>query len=196
MAAPRRELRNTDKEPTHSRSAYLTSCICLASSGRIGLARRAAGTESQRSASFRSPWCLPCYRRHATAVRLRLLCTYRGTGTEWPPASDGARAARDLVPKVLPCTCVQLAAGPVTVLNGEGLRAMPVLTAFIVPRQRDRASARVVSSISANPDGCRGNELPRREGARHAPAQQRALHLFQRRQNNAAEPRAACFAKT
>jgi hypothetical protein len=61
-----------------------------------------------------------CHRWHADAVGLRLLCTYRGPGTEWLPLAGGARAARDLDPKALPCESGRIATGAVAILKGEG----------------------------------------------------------------------------
>jgi hypothetical protein len=61
-----------------------------------------------------------CHRWHADAVGLRLLCTYRGPGTEWLPVAGGARAARDLDPKALPCERGRIATGAVAILKGEG----------------------------------------------------------------------------
>jgi hypothetical protein len=61
-----------------------------------------------------------CHRWHADAVGLRLLCAYRGPGTEWLPIAGGARIARDLDPKALPCGRAQIATGAVAILKGEG----------------------------------------------------------------------------
>ena len=61
-----------------------------------------------------------CHRWHADAVGLRLLCTYRGAGTEWLPIAGGAAIARHLDPKALPCARAQLATGAVALLKGEG----------------------------------------------------------------------------
>lgn len=61
-----------------------------------------------------------CHRWHADAVGLRLLCTYRGPGTEWLPIAGGARAARDLDPKAPPCERGRIATGAVAILKGEG----------------------------------------------------------------------------
>ena len=63
-----------------------------------------------------------CHRWHSDAVGLRLLCTYRGPGTEWLPIAGGARAARRIDPKALPCERGQLATGAVAILKGEGFR--------------------------------------------------------------------------
>ncbi|MBY0329936.1 MAG: DUF1826 domain-containing protein [Acetobacteraceae bacterium] len=60
-----------------------------------------------------------CHRWHADAVGLRLLCAYRGPGTEWLPIAGGAPIARDLDPKALPCGRAQLATGAVAILKGE-----------------------------------------------------------------------------
>jgi len=60
-----------------------------------------------------------CHRWHADAVGLRLLCAYRGPGTEWLPIAGGAGAARDLDPTALPCARAQLATGAVAILKGE-----------------------------------------------------------------------------
>jgi hypothetical protein len=61
-----------------------------------------------------------CHRWHADAVGLRLLCTYRGSGTEWLPISGGARAARGINPKALPCERGRVATGAAAILKGEG----------------------------------------------------------------------------
>ena len=63
-----------------------------------------------------------CHRWHSDAVGLRLLCTYRGPGTEWLPIAGGARAARGIDPKALPCERGQVATGAVAILKGEGFR--------------------------------------------------------------------------
>jgi hypothetical protein len=60
-----------------------------------------------------------CHRWHADAVGLRLLCTYRGAGTEWLPLAGGAAVARHLDPKALPCARAQVATGAVAILKGE-----------------------------------------------------------------------------
>lgn len=62
---------------------------------------------------------LGCRRWHADAVGLRLLCTYRGPGTEWLDLPGGARIARGLDPAALPATPRRLGAGDVAVLKGE-----------------------------------------------------------------------------
>jgi hypothetical protein len=62
-----------------------------------------------------------CHRWHADAVGLRLLCTYRGAGTEWLPLGGGAAAARDLNPLALPVPPRRLAAGDVAIMKGERL---------------------------------------------------------------------------
>ncbi len=59
-----------------------------------------------------------CRRFHADAVGLRLLCTYRGAGTEWLPLA-GAAAARGLDDAAPPAN--RLPAGAVALLKGEGL---------------------------------------------------------------------------
>lgn len=61
-----------------------------------------------------------CYRWHADAVGLRLLCTYRGPGTQWLPLAGGALAARALDPRALPCSRERIATGAVAILKGEG----------------------------------------------------------------------------
>jgi hypothetical protein len=63
-----------------------------------------------------------CHRWHADAVGLRLLCTYRGAGTEWLPLAGGAAAARDLPGAGLPCGRATIATGAVAILKGEGFR--------------------------------------------------------------------------
>lgn len=57
-----------------------------------------------------------CKRFHADAVGLRLLCTYRGAGTEWLPLA-GAAAARDAAAASPPAN--RLPAGAVALLKGE-----------------------------------------------------------------------------
>lgn len=61
-----------------------------------------------------------CHRWHADAVGLRLLCTYRGPGTEWLPVAGGARTARGLEPTALPSAPSHVATGAVAILKGEG----------------------------------------------------------------------------
>lgn len=61
-----------------------------------------------------------CHRWHADAVGLRLLCTYRGPGTEWLPIAGGARAARGLDPQAPPCEGGRIATGAAAILKGEG----------------------------------------------------------------------------
>ena len=61
-----------------------------------------------------------CYRWHADAVGLRLLCTYCGAGTEWLPIDGGAAAARCIGKHGPPCPPAQLARGAVAILKGEG----------------------------------------------------------------------------
>ena len=61
-----------------------------------------------------------CHRWHADAVGLRLLCTYRGVGTEWLPLAGGARTARELDAARLPCPRATIATGAVAMLKGEG----------------------------------------------------------------------------
>jgi hypothetical protein len=61
-----------------------------------------------------------CHRWHADAVGLRLLCTYRGPGTEWLPLAGGAAVARSLHPKTLPGEPRRVATGAVAILKGEG----------------------------------------------------------------------------
>ncbi|HEY4252040.1 MAG TPA: DUF1826 domain-containing protein [Roseomonas sp.] len=60
-----------------------------------------------------------CHRWHADAVGLRLLCTYRGPGTEWLPLVGGAPAARGLDPAALPATPGRIPRGAVAILKGE-----------------------------------------------------------------------------
>lgn len=58
-----------------------------------------------------------CWRWHADAVPVRLLCTYHGPGTEVLDSIAGAEAARALPPG----TCgITLEAGAVALLKGEG----------------------------------------------------------------------------
>jgi hypothetical protein len=61
-----------------------------------------------------------CSRWHADAIGLRLLCTYRGSGTEWLPLDGGAETARaiprDAAP---PCMPARLGTGSVAMLKGE-----------------------------------------------------------------------------
>jgi hypothetical protein len=62
-----------------------------------------------------------CHRWHADAVGLRLLCTYRGAGTEWLPLAGGALAARGLDGSaLLPTLPARIPRGAVAVLKGEG----------------------------------------------------------------------------
>lgn len=61
----------------------------------------------------------PCPRFHADAVGLRLLCTYRGAGTQWLALPGGAAAARDLRAESLP-RMESLGTGDVAILKGEG----------------------------------------------------------------------------
>jgi hypothetical protein len=61
-----------------------------------------------------------CHRWHADAVGLRLLCTYRGPGTEWLPLAGGVTVARSLDPKALPDEPKRVATGAVAILKGEG----------------------------------------------------------------------------
>lgn len=61
-----------------------------------------------------------CHRWHADAVGLRLLCTYRGAGTEWLPLAGGAAAARALHSAPPPCAAASIATGAVAILKGEG----------------------------------------------------------------------------
>ena len=60
-----------------------------------------------------------CPRWHADAVGFRLLCTYRGSGTEWLPMAGGAAVARRLDSAALPCPPLRLATGAVAILKGE-----------------------------------------------------------------------------
>lgn len=60
-----------------------------------------------------------CHRWHADAVGLRLLCTYRGPGTEWLALPGGARAARMLRDGAAP-PANRLTTGEVALLKGEG----------------------------------------------------------------------------
>jgi hypothetical protein len=59
-----------------------------------------------------------CHRWHADAVGLRLLCTYRGAGTEWLPLPGGAATARGLG-AALPVAPMTLPRGAVAILKGE-----------------------------------------------------------------------------
>ncbi|MBR0663385.1 DUF1826 domain-containing protein [Roseomonas hellenica] len=59
-----------------------------------------------------------CHRWHADAVGLRLLCTYRGAGTEWLPLAGGAPVARSLDDPALPV--MRIPRGAVAILKGEG----------------------------------------------------------------------------
>ena len=61
-----------------------------------------------------------CHRWHADAVGLRLLCTYRGPGTEYLPLPGGAAAARALDPARPPCRPGQVPTGAAALLKGEG----------------------------------------------------------------------------
>lgn len=61
-----------------------------------------------------------CHRWHADAVGLRLLCTYRGAGTEWLPLAGGAPAARGLDGCALPTLPARIPRGAVAILKGEG----------------------------------------------------------------------------
>jgi hypothetical protein len=61
-----------------------------------------------------------CHRWHADAVGLRLLCTYRGVGTEWLPLAGGARVARGLDDARLPCPRATIPTSAVALLKGEG----------------------------------------------------------------------------
>lgn len=61
-----------------------------------------------------------CHRWHADAVGLRLLCTYRGAGTEWLPLAGGAPAARGLNGSALPALPARIPRGAVAILKGEG----------------------------------------------------------------------------
>jgi hypothetical protein len=64
-----------------------------------------------------------CSRWHADAVGLRLLCTYRGPGTEWLPLDGGAATAR-AIPRDAPppCAPARLGTGAVAILKGEAYR--------------------------------------------------------------------------
>jgi len=59
-----------------------------------------------------------CHRFHADAVRLRLLCTYRGAGTQWLALPGGAAAARVLGSRP-PVPPEALGTGAVAILKGE-----------------------------------------------------------------------------
>jgi hypothetical protein len=61
-----------------------------------------------------------CHRWYADAIGLRLLCTYRGVGTEWLPLAGGARTARGLDNARLPCRRETIPTGAVALLKGEG----------------------------------------------------------------------------
>jgi hypothetical protein len=60
-----------------------------------------------------------CSRWHADAVGLRMLCTYRGAGTQWLCREGGAALARTL-PEGPQRAAAQIAPGTVAVLKGEG----------------------------------------------------------------------------
>lgn len=60
-----------------------------------------------------------CSRWHADAVGLRLLCTYRGAGTQWLPLLGGASAARSLNGETPALPVGQLPIGAIAVLKGE-----------------------------------------------------------------------------
>lgn len=61
-----------------------------------------------------------CPRWHADGVGLRLLCTYRGPGTEWLPLAGGAAAASGLPPGgPAPGRAARLPTGAVAILKGE-----------------------------------------------------------------------------
>ncbi|MDP3417802.1 DUF1826 domain-containing protein [Falsiroseomonas sp.] len=60
-----------------------------------------------------------CHRWHADAIGLRLLCTYRGPGTEWLALPGGARAAR-MLQDGPPPPANRLNTGEVALLKGEG----------------------------------------------------------------------------
>lgn len=59
-----------------------------------------------------------CHRFHADAVGLRLLCTYRGTGTQWLALPGGAATARGLGPAP-PVPPQVLGTGAAAILKGE-----------------------------------------------------------------------------
>jgi hypothetical protein len=61
-----------------------------------------------------------CSRWHADAIGLRLLCTYRGPGTEWLPLDGGAATARGIGRDRPPCAAAALPTGAVAILKGEG----------------------------------------------------------------------------
>ncbi|HEY0183972.1 MAG TPA: DUF1826 domain-containing protein [Rhodopila sp.] len=63
-----------------------------------------------------------CTRWHADAVGLRLLCTYRGGGTEWLPLDGGAAAARAIGRDAAPRCATQIPTGAVAILKGEAYR--------------------------------------------------------------------------
>ena len=61
-----------------------------------------------------------CHRWHADAVGLRLLCTYRGPGTEWLGLAGGAEAARALGPTARPIgPPARLPTGSAAIFKGE-----------------------------------------------------------------------------
>lgn len=61
-----------------------------------------------------------CPRWHADAVGLRLLCTYRGPGTEFLPLAGGAATARGLEPEAAaPCPRARIPTGAIAILKGE-----------------------------------------------------------------------------
>jgi hypothetical protein len=60
-----------------------------------------------------------CSRWHADAIGLRLLCTYRGPGTEYLPLDGGAAAARELPIGAPHRSMGRIATGAVAILKGE-----------------------------------------------------------------------------
>ena len=61
-----------------------------------------------------------CSRWHADAIGLRLLCTYRGPGTQWLPLDGGAATARAIGHDAPPCSAAEFPTGAVAILKGEG----------------------------------------------------------------------------
>ena len=60
-----------------------------------------------------------CSRWHADAIGLRLLCTYRGPGTEFLPLEGGAAAARALPIGAPHHAMGRIATGAVAIMKGE-----------------------------------------------------------------------------
>jgi hypothetical protein len=60
-----------------------------------------------------------CRKWHADTVGLRLLCTYRGAGTQWLSMDGGAQVARSMQTPPPPCAIRQIPAGAIAILKGE-----------------------------------------------------------------------------